>query len=279
MTNEVFGINRFDEKAVVFIMLVFGIAEALLGAYSNKKRTWHDYITELVSFPQLTILIQPGVLLFVGFAGRKFFPAWEYKYAATAYVYQFLIFLVIEDMPQYWWHRLAHHSPLLWKFHVAHHAAPAMGVGVVFRNAALYYLLMPNIWLASVAVFLGFGKVYIVYTVLKLLIIIGAHSEVRWDSFLYRYKILHPLAWLVEHTISTPATHFAHHGLTNADGISNNNGNFGNMLFIWDQLFGTAKFTRQYPTEFGIEDDPKDPWYVMLYYPFVKSKKEKSPLK
>ncbi len=279
MKHEIFGITRFDEKAVVIVLLLFGIAEAMLGAYKNSRRTWQDYIMELVSFPQLTILIQPGVLLLVGFLGRKFLPEMEAKFESVAYGYQFLIFILIEDLPQYWWHRLAHHSPLLWKFHVAHHASPAMGVGVVFRNAALYYLFMPNIWLASVAVFLGFGKMYIVYTVLKLLIIIGAHSEVRWDSFLYRYKVLHPLAWLLEHTISTPATHFAHHGLTNNDGISNNNGNFGNMLFIWDQLFGTAKFTRKYPSVFGIENDPKDPWYVMLYYPFAKWKKKDSALK
>ncbi len=279
MTHEVFGIDHFDEKAVVAFLLLFGIAEALLGAYKNSRRTRHDYMTELVSFPQLTVLIQPGILLIVIFMGRSLFPEMEEQFASVAYGFQFLIFVLIEDLPQYWWHRLAHHSPLLWKFHVAHHASPAMGVGVVFRNAALYYLFMPNIWFASIAVFLGFGKVYIVYTVLKLLIIIGSHSELRWDSFLYRYKILSPLAWLVEHTISTPATHFAHHGISNEDGISNNNGNFGNMLFIWDQIFGTAKFTRKYPSQFGIENDPKDAWYVQLYYPLLKSKKKDSALK
>ena len=279
MTHEVFGIDHFDEKAVVAFLLLFGIAETLLGAYKNSRRTRHDYMTELVSFPQLTVLIQPGILLIVIFTGRSLFPEMEEQFASVAYGFQFLIFVLIEDLPQYWWHRLAHHSPLLWKFHVAHHASPAMGVGVVFRNAAFYYLFMPNIWFASIAVFLGFGKVYIAYTVLKLLIIIGSHSELRWDSFLYRYKFLSPLAWLVEHTISTPATHFAHHGISNEDGISNNNGNFGNMLFIWDQIFGTAKFTRKYPSQFGIENDPKDAWYVQLYYPFLKSKKEDSALK
>src|ERR1043165_6775520 len=279
MKHEVFGINRFDEKAVVLILLLFGIAEALLGAYKNSKRTWQDYIMELVSFPQLTVLIQPGILVLVLLIGKTWFPQYEDRLSHVAYGWQFLILILIEDMPQYWWHRLAHHSPLLWKMHVAHHASPAMGVGVSFRNHTLYYALMPNFWFASVGVFLGFEKVFVVYTVIKLLNVIGAHSEVRWDNFFYRYKILHPVAWLLEHTISTPATHFAHHGLTNADGISNNNGNFGNMFFIWDQLFGTAKFTRKYPVEFGIENDPKDPWYVMLYYPLVKSEKDGSALK
>ncbi|HLP50088.1 MAG TPA: sterol desaturase family protein [Chitinophagales bacterium] len=279
MKHELFGINRFDEKAVIAFLLLFGIAEALLGAYKNSKRNWNDYLAEIVSFSQLTILVQPAILLLVAFVGRSFFPAAEGKFAGIGGGYQFLILLLIEDMPQYWWHRLSHHSPFLWKFHLAHHASPGMGVGVAFRNNVLYYLFMPNIWLAATAVFLGFGKVYVLYTVIKLLIVIGAHSELRWDSFLYRYKLLHPLAWLLEHTISTPATHFGHHGLTNADGISNNNGNFGNMLFIWDQLFGTAKFTRNYPPEFGVEHDPKDPWYVLLYYPFVRSGKSDSQLK
>lgn len=46
----------------------------------------------------------------------------------------------------------------------------------------------------------------------------------------------HPLAWLVERVISTPSTHFAHHGLTAEDGISHPNGNYGNLLFLLDVL-------------------------------------------
>lgn len=279
MKPEIFGITRFDEKAVIAVLLIFGIAEALLGAYKKGNRTRNDYATELFGFINLTIFIQPGVLLLVAFLGRRFFPELEGRFVSLAAGWQFIILIFIEDLPQYWWHRLAHNSPALWRLHLAHHASPAMGVGTAFRNDALYFLFMPNMWLASIAVYLGFAKVYIVYTVIKLLIIIGAHSQVRWDSFFYRYKILHPLAWLLEHIISTPATHFAHHGLTDDDGVSNNNGNFGNMLFIWDQLFGTAKFTRKYPSVFGVENDPKDPWYVMLYYPFLRSKNKSSTLK
>lgn len=277
--HEVFGITYFDQKGVLLLLFSFSLLEALIGAFQNSPRTFNDYVTELVSFVQLTVFIQPAIIVGVALLCRKFFPAYENYFAAVPAVAQFVVFLFIEDMPQYWWHRLAHHSPLFWKLHLVHHASPSMGVTSSFRNGALYYLLMPNIYLAAIAIFLGFTKVYLVYTVLKLLIVMNAHSNLRTDSFLYRYKILHPLAWLVEHTISTPATHFAHHGISNADGISNNNGNFGNMLFVWDQLFGTAKFTRKYPTEFGIEDDPKDPWYVMLFYPFAKSKDDSSQLK
>lgn len=77
----------------------------------------------------------------------------------------------------------------------------------------------------------GFGWGFVWYAVLKLAIIIAAHSAVRWDRFLYRFAALRPLAWVVGRTTSTPATHFAHHALTQDDGIGLFMGNYGNMLF------------------------------------------------
>ncbi len=278
--NEAFGIQHFDAKGVAIILLFFGIFEAFMGVFQHSKRTKWDYLTELVSFTQLSILIQPGIVYAVGQLGKSFFPQFLGTFQYLPAFAQFLILIVIEDLPQYWWHRWAHKKYWLWKLHLAHHESPSMGIGTAFRNAALYYVLMPNIWLAAVAVYLGFGKIYVIYTVVKMLIVIGAHSEMRWDKWLYQNRYLKPLAWLLERTISTPATHFAHHGFTDSDGISNGNGNFSNMFFFWDILFGTAKITRQYPTEFGAESSVgKMPWYVLLYYPFIRSKDKKSTLK
>jgi sterol desaturase/sphingolipid hydroxylase (fatty acid hydroxylase superfamily) len=153
-----------------------------------------------------------------------------------------------------------------------------MGVLVTYRNAMLYYALMPGIWFSALLIFLGMGKVYLVYLPIKMTVILLAHSETKWDRFLYRYRILHPLAWLVERTLSTPSTHFAHHGLTAEDGISHPNGNYGNLLFFWDVLFGTAKITRRYPTRFGAWNKLKEPWYVQLLFPIIRSKKPESEL-
>ena len=137
---------------------------------------------------------------------------------------------------------------------------------------------MPGIWLSAALVLVGMGYVYIFYLPVKLAVILLAHSETKWDRFLYRYKFLHPLAWIVERTISTPSTHFAHHGLTAEDGVSNPNGNYGNLLFLWDVIFGTAKITRQYPSKFGAWNKIKEPWYVQLLFPILKSKTPESEL-
>jgi hypothetical protein len=72
--------------------------------------------------------------------------------------------------------------------------------------------------------------VYAVYLVVKLSVIIGAHAEWKWDKALYENKYTSKLMWFVERTISTPATHSAHHGYNDEDGITTYKGNYGNLL-------------------------------------------------
>jgi len=47
-------------------------------------------------------------------------------------------------------------------------------------------------------------------------------------------------------------------------------GNFGNLLFFWDILFGTAKITRTYPKEFGIEDLAPMSAKAQLLWPILR---------
>ena len=260
------------------VMLVLGIIEAFGGLYFNDKRTKNDFTIELVSLATLPTLIQPGIFFLVIWLMSISLPEVENLYVGLSFWWQLLAFIVLDDMTQYWWHRLSHVNRKMWKLHRPHHVVEEMGVLVTYRNAILYYAFMPGIWFSAVLVFLGMGYAYLFYLPIKLVIILLAHSETRWDRFLYRYKVLSPLAWVIERTISTPCTHFAHHGLTAEDGVSHPNGNYGNLLFIWDMLFGTAKITRRYPTRFGAWNQIKEPWYVQLLFPIIRSKDEKSEL-
>lgn len=193
-----------------------------------------------------------------------------------------LVLLLADDLTQYFWHRLSHTS-FMWPLHRAHHSAAYMSVRIVYRNNAFYYALMPGLWLwlSGVLIYLGFGWVYVVYSIVKLTVIIGAHSSVRWDQWLYRYRVLHPLAWVVERTISTPATHYAHHALVQDDGVGHYTGNYGNLLFFWDVLFGTAHITRRYPPAYGLSDDRAhgpEPWLTQFVYPLKRSRRAETVL-
>jgi len=266
-------------KLVPTIALLFlGIIEAFGGLYFNGKRTKNDFTIELVSLSTLPTFIQPSIFLIVFWLMANFFPSLENIFFDTSIWIQIGAFLIFDDMMQYWWHRLSHINKTFWKLHRPHHVVEEMGVLVTYRNALLYYAIMPGIWFSAVLIYLGMGNVYIVYLAVKLVIILLAHSETKWDQFLYKYKILNPLSWIIERTISTPATHFAHHGLSSEDGVSNPNGNYGNLLFFWDVLFGTAKITRKYPEKFGAWNQMKEPWYVQLLFPFIRSKDPRSEL-
>jgi sterol desaturase/sphingolipid hydroxylase (fatty acid hydroxylase superfamily) len=78
--------------------------------------------------------------------------------------------------------------------------------------------------------------------------------------------------WVVERTISTPSTHWAHHGMHKADGVTNYKGNFGNLLFFWDVLFGSAKITRRYPDRVGVENLTPVSAQHQLLWPLVRDR-------
>ena len=50
------------------------------------------------------------------------------------------------------------------------------------------------------------------------------------------------------------------------------------MFFLWDVIFGTAKITRKYPEEYGLEHYQEEEWYAQVLYPLFKSKKQGSEL-
>ena len=262
----------------ISVLLFLGIVESLSGLYFNDKRSRNDFSIELLSLLTLPTFIQPGIFLFVLWFMGTSFPNLEDFYLTSSLWWQIAAFLILDDMTQYWWHRFSHVNKKMWKLHRPHHVVEEMGVLVTYRNAILYYAFMPGIWFSAVLIYLGMGYVYLFYLPIKLIIILLAHSETKWDKFLYRYKILSPLAWIIERTISKPSTHFAHHGLTAEDGVSHPNGNYGNLLFIWDIIFGTAKITRKYPSKFGAWNQLKEPWYVQLFFPIISSKNPRSEL-
>jgi len=119
---------------------------------------------------------------------------------------------------------------------------------------------MPNRWLTGSMVYLGLMEVYPYYLVIRMSRFTGAHSSVPWDRLLHAKPWLLPLAWIIERAISTPSTHHAHHGIYINDGVTHYNGNYGNMLFIWDMIFRTGHIVRKYPKNFGIENLQESSW-------------------
>lgn len=89
-----------------------------------------------------------------------------------------------------------------------------------------------------------------------------------------------PIISVIERIIITPAFHHGHHARSIIDGVGYPNGNFGNMFSIWDQLFGSAKFTHAFPdkTNYGLQTDLNDSWAAHVFYPAIASSKSGSEI-
>ncbi|MCA0910320.1 sterol desaturase family protein [Qipengyuania gaetbuli] len=241
--------------AIVAIYLGFALLELWRSnLFSKEEQSRDDGIVEAISMTMLLAVTQPTVLLLAGKIADTVAPQYAGALSGLNIFAAIALFLVLDDMLQYWWHRASHSTPWLYNLHRAHHNARYMSVRLVYRNNIIYYAMMPSLWMSGVLIWLGLGWVYAGYIVVKLLVITGAHSDVAWDKPLYAKKWLSPVMWVVERTISTPATHHAHHGRHADDPAVHYKGNYGNLLFFWDVLFGTAKITRTFPESYGVEN-------------------------
>lgn len=279
-TSAVNGMPRMPVStyAILAIYISFGLLElwrTRLFAKAGQTRT--DGVVEIVSTAMLLMITQPAILLFVNWGMEQVWPEWRGILTDLNIVAAIALFLIFDDMMQYWQHRASHSFSWLYNMHRAHHDAQYMSVRLVYRNNIFYYALMPSIWLSALLVYLGLGWVYAGYIIVKLTVIIAAHSDVAWDRALWKYKWLSPLMWVVERTISTPATHHAHHGRHYSDPAVNYKGNFGNLLFFWDILFGTAKITRRFPQSYGVENLPTAPIGQQLAWPLFPENKQFDP--
>lgn len=278
MEDHLFGVKHMDLYLVVGVLMFFIILEVLAGHGKRSNRSFGDWFLELGSYLILALIIKPLIVLIAIYIAYILTPQSSQLVVSTNFVIALLIYLFVDDFLQYWYHRSAHEYDFLWKLHRPHHQAEQMGFFVSYRNAALYYLMMPNIWWVGIFTFFGGAKVIALGLFLKQLIIISSHSTVSYDRLLNKFSLTRAFLSIWERVFITPAFHHAHHGKSKLDGISDPNSNFGNMFSLWDQMFGTAQFSRQFPSEYGLVNDPKEKWSAAYLYPLLKSDKANSEL-
>lgn len=259
------------------ILVVVGIFEFSFGLYEGRWRK-NERILDIVCFFGPKLFVRPAIVFFTLKLLPWALPGLASSFSWVPFFWGCFIIAVYDDLTQYWYHRLHHQLPWLWRFHRTHHSAPYMGMAMASRQNIIYTIFFSQIYLLAALTYLGLGYAALFVTGIKSLITLGAHSSIPWDKPFYKYKVLHPVAWVLERLISTPATHQAHHADTAGDGVGNYKGNFGNMFFLWDIIFGTGIITRRYPKSFGIKQYKEEEWHVQFLWPFFKSRKEGSEL-
>tara|TARA_B100001057_G_scaffold291628_1_gene291694 strand:+ start:1361 stop:2194 length:834 start_codon:yes stop_codon:yes gene_type:complete len=132
-----------------------------------------------------------------------------------------LTFVVI-DLVFYFYHRISHRVNFLWAIHMSHHSSEEMNFAVSFRQA--WFGPISKIPFFAILPLVGFDPTIIaVAGVISTLWGIVGHTQ-----------IIGTLG-ILEFIFNTPSHHRVHHG-SNSQYIDKN---YGNLLIIWDRIFGT----------------------------------------
>ena len=141
---------------------------------------------------------------------------------------------VLIDLVFYIYHRLSHRVRFLWAIHMSHHSSEEMNFAVSFRQA----------WFGPISK-VPFFMVLPILGLDPLMIAVAGVISTLWGVVGHTQIIgkLGPLEWL----FNTPSHHRVHHG-SNPEYIDKN---YGNLLIIWDRLFGTFQ-PEESPVNYGL---------------------------
>jgi sterol desaturase/sphingolipid hydroxylase (fatty acid hydroxylase superfamily) len=140
--------------------------------------------------------------------------------------------LLLLDAWQYWWHRLNHAVPFLWRFHAVHHADRDLDASSGVRFHAVEIGLS---WAARMAVLPLLGVTIpqlAVYETASLMVVLFHHGNLRVPEEADR-----ALRWL----IVTPRMHWVHHSRLRVETDSN----YSSFLSAWDRIFGSFRLRRR----------------------------------
>lgn len=145
-----------------------------------------------------------------------------------------LLTFVVIDLVFYIYHRMSHRIRFLWAIHLSHHSSEEMNFAVSFRQA--WFGPISKIPFFMVLPLLGFDPTIIAAAgVMSTLWGIVGHTQ-----------IVGRLGF-VEWIFNTPSHHRVHHG-SNKQYIDKN---YGNLLIIWDKMFGTFEPEKE-KVKFGL---------------------------
>jgi sterol desaturase/sphingolipid hydroxylase (fatty acid hydroxylase superfamily) len=266
MENIIKSINSTDGNyIIVFLIALFYSLERLLGTpfkFDNRiNHFFNNFLFMLVFyFVNLAFaVVQVGIISWSSVHQLGLFywieiPLWL----------NVILGVMGLDLTSYWFHRLAHISPLLWRLHRVHHSDSKMDTSTFFRGHPLEVLVFGT---SSIIACIIFGidlPILGVYLIVQLPFLIAQHANVdlpRWTDKVFGSVFI------------TPNIHKVHHDQDQYYTDSN----FADIFIFWDKLFGTYKYVPVKNVRYGLkefDDHKKQTFWYLLRSPFLNIKRE-----
>jgi|TARA_Y100000385_G_scaffold282319_1_gene336560 sterol desaturase/sphingolipid hydroxylase (fatty acid hydroxylase superfamily) len=217
------------------IVLAMIFAEALISNWQNK--TYYKQEDSLCTVGLLTGNIAIAFAV-KGFALALHFYLYEFRLFDLSAIIplwgMWLLTFVLIDFVFYIYHRMSHRMRFLWAIHMSHHSSEEMNFAVSFRQA----------WFGPISKIPFFISLPLIGLDPTIIAVAGVMSTL-WGIIGHTQIVgkLGPLEWV----FNTPSHHRVHHG-SNKQYIDKN---YGNLLIIWDRMFGTFEPERE-QVQFGL---------------------------
>lgn len=158
----------------------------------------------------------------------------------------FVVYYLIYDLVYYWMHRAQHAIPWWWALHSMHHSQRQMSCWSNDRGSYVDGFLQSMV-LATVAIVIGIEPdQFALLLFIAELVQNFSHANVRFG-----------FGRLFERIFVDPKFHRLHHMIVDPERSRLHDCNYGQVLSIWDVLFGTALYGEP-PRRTGVGDPMVD---------------------
>lgn len=173
-----------------------------------------------------------------------------------------ILLFILTDFIWYWYHRLAHEINILWLAHIVHHQSEDFNYTASARITVMQAFVRTGFWAALPLIGFPAGMIT------SLLLVHGLYP------FFIHTRLIGKLG-VLEYFLVTPSHHRVHH----ASDEKYLDKNYGDVLIIWDKLFGTFKKEEEEPT-YGLTKPLKTYSFLWQHFHFaielwLAAKKEK----
>jgi sterol desaturase/sphingolipid hydroxylase (fatty acid hydroxylase superfamily) len=218
------------------------VAEVLVSADSLKTKFRHSSVNLLFIFTALPVqlLLTSFIVIISKWAnfhhwGLLNLMHWHVK--GWAY---YIVGFVLLDLCEYTYHVIMHKVDPLWKFHLVHHSDLKVDVSTTTREhpgETFVRTCFLTLWVFILGPVIG---VLIIRQIFQTFANIIAHTE---------FRLSHRANKILGFIFITPNLHHVHHHYK----LPYTDCNYGDVLSIWDRLFGTFGELDREDTCFGID--------------------------
>jgi sterol desaturase/sphingolipid hydroxylase (fatty acid hydroxylase superfamily) len=165
-----------------------------------------------------------------------------------------VVLLLADSLATYWTHRAMHAVPWLWRIHRVHHSDVAVDVSTSLRNHPLELVVAIPISVAVIVIVGASPTAVLVSQTIMVAASIWQHADIELPR---AERALAPL-------LITPSIHRLHHSPERRLHDSN----YGELITLWDRLFGTFSRPRaRSPVGLHNQIAPSDRLLAQLWSP------------